>query len=794
MFEKRGRATSAFITLLLLAASLLPLALSGPMVKAAVLYDSGDPTPAEQLVLEQINRARSDPVAEGRRLGIDIHEGLQDPSLVGPRPPLAMNKILLGIAEAHSRNMYLQNYYSHNDPNGDTPFDRMVDAGYNYYSAGENMAGGAGVSATFLQDLLMVDAGTAGRLHRVNMLDLFNAYPCSSPPCVYYEVGIGFYQGAGPNSLGLSSLMTQDLGTTNTGPFLLGVVYNDLNHNNFYDTGEGIAGVTITPSSGNYYAITSTSGGYAIPTSNSGTVTLTATGPGFGPTSKAVTLNGANVKVDFTTSDQTGTTSTQTSTTSSTIATTSSTLVTTTQTQTTSTISTQTTAPNTNPPTIMMNPLFAPPATTVTVTGSHFSSSDTTCLLSGTPVTASSCTISGGTLTASFVVANVPVASYVVVATGNPTGDSASIIFTVTSPSTTQATTSTSTSTSATGSQTTQATTTVSLYTINASTSSQETTLSSSTTTQTSSASTTNTSTQTGSPDFLVSASSNVIDLAQSSTGALAISIQSIGSFEQQVELEALGLPAGVEISFSPNPVNPSEAGTTSSTAALTVTRAVPTGTYQFEVLATGGGISKEITLSLRVSGCLIATATFGSELAPEVQSLRDFRDNKILRTFAGTSFMVAFNTWYYSFSPGVAQYETINPSARLVLRGVIYPLIWTMQLGSSVFDLVSFNPEAGALVAGISISFLIGAIYLAGPVLLLRAILRAKMRRGSGVFRGVSLFLLVGLVAVASAEVFKAELVMAVGSSIAVLSIIALSAVSTSRAVEYVMRIAARH
>jgi hypothetical protein len=669
----------------------------------------------------------------------------------------------------------------------------MTNAGYNYWSGGENMAGGDGASASFLQNLLVVDAGTAGRLHRVNMLDFFNSYPCSNAPCVYYEAGIGFYQGAGPNSFGLSSLMTQDFGTSSTGPFLLGVVYNDLNHNNFYDIGEGIAGVTITPSSGNYYATTSASGGYAIPTSTSGTITLTATGLGFGPVSKAVSLSGANVKVDFTTSDQTGTTSTQSSTTSSTIITTSSTLVTTTQAQTTSTVSTQTTASATNPPSIMMNPLFAPPATTVTVTGSHFSSTDTSCILSGTPVTVSSCTISAGTLAASFVVANVSVASYVVLATGSPAGDSASFIFTVTAPAT-QTTTSSSTSTTAAESQSTQ-TSTVSTYTNASSTTSQEITLTTSTTTGSETSSTsTSTSTQTATPDFAVSASSNSIDLAQSSTGALAISVQSIGAFNQEVELTALGLPTGVEISFSPNPIDPSAGNTASSTATLIVTRSVPTGTYKFEVIATSGSTSKVISLSLRVSGCLIATATFGSELAPEVQFLRDFRDNKVLRTFAGRSFMVAFNAWYYSFSPGVALYEAVNPSIRPIVKAFIYPLIWILQLGSSTFDLLPFNQEAAAVVSGLTISSLIGAVYLAGPMLVLRRIFQAKMRRASKALGDARLFvLLAGLLLVASAEVLNGEVMMTVGSSIVVLAAMTISPFFALRGTEYVLQILRR-
>ena len=286
---------------LVLIAFLIPIITPTPTVRAAVLYDSGDPTPAEQQVLEYINRARANPVAEGQRLGIDIHEGLPDPSLVGPRPPLAMNRVLLGIAQAHTQDMYNLNYYSHNDPNGTTAFDRMAHAGYNYVMAGENMAASVGLSAAELEDFMMVDSGTPGRLHRVNLLDLSNPYPCGNPPCVYSEIGIGYYGAATPNGIGLSSLITEDFGTAaNTGPFLLGVVYNDRNNNNFYDIGEGIAGVTITTSSGGYYTVSSSAGGYAIPIGTSGTITVTASGPNFSPITKTVTLQGTNVKLDFT--------------------------------------------------------------------------------------------------------------------------------------------------------------------------------------------------------------------------------------------------------------------------------------------------------------------------------------------------------------------------------------------------------------------------------------------------------------------------------------------------------------
>ena len=149
---------------------------------------------------------------------------------------------------------------------------------------------------------------------------------------------------------------------------------------------------------------------------------------------------------------------------------------------------------------------------------------------------------------------------------------------------------------------------------------------------------------ETSASDFHLSISPDAINLAQSASGAFTVSVQSVGSFDQPVSLKATGLPSGVEVSFSPDSVSPSKGGMASSTANVIATRAVPTGVYSFIIVATSGTVSKHVALSLRVSGCLIATASFGSELAPEVEFLRDFRDNKILRTFAGSGFMMAFN------------------------------------------------------------------------------------------------------------------------------------------------------
>jgi len=56
-----------------------------------------------------------------------------------------------------------------------------------------------------------------------------------------------------------------------------------------------------------------------------------------------------------------------------------------------------------------------------------------------------------------------------------------------------------------------------------------------------------------------------------------------------------------------------------------------------FEILSKNTSINETIEEG---GGCLIATATFGSELSPQIQQLRELRDNTILSTESGIAFM----------------------------------------------------------------------------------------------------------------------------------------------------------
>jgi peptide/nickel transport system substrate-binding protein len=110
---------------------------------------------------------------------------------------------------------------------------------------------------------------------------------------------------------------------------------------------------------------------------------------------------------------------------------------------------------------------------------------------------------------------------------------------------------------------------------------------------------------------------------------------------------------------------------------------------------------------------CLIATAAYGSEVSPVVQYLRDFRDNLVMHTFAGSSFMRAFNAWYYSFSPYIADIIRPSPALRTMVRLTLYPLFAVLKLSAAAFHGLSWvNPEFAIVAAGLLASALIGLIY----------------------------------------------------------------------------------
>ena len=110
--------------------------------------------------------------------------------------------------------------------------------------------------------------------------------------------------------------------------------------------------------------------------------------------------------------------------------------------------------------------------------------------------------------------------------------------------------------------------------------------------------------------------------------------------------------------------------------------------------------------------GCLIVTAAYGTELAPQVQFLREIRDNTVMSTESGVAFMTGFNQLYYSFSPTIADMERENPAFQQVVRAFITPMISTL----SIMTLAEDGSEGQVLGLGLSVIALNLGMYVAAP------------------------------------------------------------------------------
>ena len=123
--------------------------------------------------------------------------------------------------------------------------------------------------------------------------------------------------------------------------------------------------------------------------------------------------------------------------------------------------------------------------------------------------------------------------------------------------------------------------------------------------------------------------------------------------------------------------------------------------------------------------GCLIATAAFGSEMAPQVQFLREIRDNTVLQTELGTSFMTGFNQFYYSFSPYIADYERENPAFKETVKLALTPLLTSLTL----LQYVDIDSESEMLGYGIGVILLNIGMYFVAPAVLIMTVRKSFQR-----------------------------------------------------------------
>ena len=273
------------------------------------LYQFGNPTADEQAYIELINRARTNPAAEGARLatatapdilaayaqyGVNLTTLQNEFNVIPAAPPLAPNAALTNAARGHSQWMLNNAIQSHSEtnPSNDT-LQRIRAAGYDEWNYGENVYAyvkniGFGHAGFEVDWAAGVDGMLVGRGHRENI-----HYSDFS------EIGVGSITGTN-GTIG-PQLVTQDFGFPFNGQtFGTGVAFYDLNSNNFYDVGEGIAGLSVNVNGATYYCTTAVGGGWVVPIPDTAaTRTVTFSGLGISQNKSLAVPASANAKVDL---------------------------------------------------------------------------------------------------------------------------------------------------------------------------------------------------------------------------------------------------------------------------------------------------------------------------------------------------------------------------------------------------------------------------------------------------------------------------------------------------------------
>ena len=292
-------------------------------------------------------------------------------------------------------------------------------------------------------------------------------------------------------------------------------------------------------------------------------------------------------------------------------------------------------------------------------------------------------------------------------------------------------------------------------------------------------------------PDFTMTVTPSSAQITRGQQGNFIVLATSTGGFASPISLTLSGQPSDVAGSFDPTSVTPPSGGSGTSTLTVRVGSAATPGTHTLTITGTSGAISHQATIVLTVETlgpgplCIIATATYGSELAPEVQFLRSFRDQQVKSTFAGDQFMATFNAWYYSFSPYIAQFIASNTFARAVMKVLLYPLIGILHLAAMTFNAFSFSHELAIVMAGLVASALIGVVYFS-PLAILALVLLRKYRKTTlkmSQLRMLGIVWVASLVMIFVGEVAPLPALMMASTALFVLSTLSLGAITAATA-----------
>ncbi len=265
----------------------------------ARVADYGDPTGAEQEILERMNQARRDPAATGTRLGLDF-------SSYPAKPPLTHNQFLGQAADGHSADMHQRAFYGHSNPDGVNANGRILNTSYDLHGdygtdASLNLTESIGAAygdqfntAQKVVDAFLIDAGVFPPKHRDAILGKGNQLETTR------ESGIGFLTNQTPQPAAnppFEHFATIEVARTKTdAPFVTGVAYTD-DGDGLCEDGEGRAGVPVTLSHASGFSIsttTKTAGGFAFEVFVPGTYTLEIDGQ-----STQIDVGTENLKVDL---------------------------------------------------------------------------------------------------------------------------------------------------------------------------------------------------------------------------------------------------------------------------------------------------------------------------------------------------------------------------------------------------------------------------------------------------------------------------------------------------------------
>jgi len=139
----------------------------------------------------------------------------------------------------------------------------------------------------------------------------------------------------------------------------------------------------------------------------------------------------------------------------------------------------------------------------------------------------------------------------------------------------------------------------------------------------------------------------------------------------------------------------------------------IPKESATFDILVGEAAAQPSTPAKEEGGGCLIATAAYGSELAPQVQMLREIRDNQLMNTESGSAFMSGFNELYYTFSPTIADMERQSPVFKEIVKAGLTPMLSTLAIMENA------ETESEVLGLGLSVIALNLGMYIAAPALI---------------------------------------------------------------------------